>query len=203
VSHPIPLATPDGEVLLYACGTCGEAQHPVSGPNREKVREWSLLEAQRCCVCRRCGTALEPRNWLRLCQSCEAQEQAEQEAHTARMRPEWERQARERDESFARSPDPDVARLLMQRMSDISEECWCAGWLIRLEYILWEMVAADAGREFGQGVVKPEEVAELRRLSERCGGWIVWDSDRDGEIWVPREEWERHYAAAQAGRAVE
>jgi hypothetical protein len=37
-------------------------------------------------------------------------------------------------------------------MSDISEEYYCAGWLIGLEEILWSMVVGNR-REFGMGVV--------------------------------------------------
>ncbi len=58
--------------------------------------------------------------------------------------------------------------LLRKVMSSISEEYWCAGWLSGLEYILWD---ALTGRK--KDICGPEEIAELKYLSEKCGGWII------------------------------
>ncbi len=76
------------------------------------------------------------------------------------------------------------AGLLRKLMSWISEEYWCAGWLSGLEYILWDAVT---GRR--ENVCSPEEIAELKYLSEKCGGWIIWDERVEGERFAPMDEW--------------
>lgn len=74
-------------------------------------------------------------------------------------------------------------------MSELSERCWFAGWLHGLKHALWAMVSGGA-REYGQGIVSEEEVARLRALSERSGGW--WRRDEvDEEVFVPIEAWRR------------
>ena len=83
-------------------------------------------------------------------------------------------------------------RALADHMSDLSEEAYCAGWLIGLEFILWEAVLGreedDARLPFSE-----EEIERLRDLSEACSGWIVYQHP-GAETWLPLEEWERRFA---------
>jgi hypothetical protein len=83
-----------------------------------------------------------------------------------------------------------TADLLLKLMSWISEECWCAGWMHNLEYILWDAVT---GRR--ENVCSPEEIKELKYLSEKCGGWIIWDDQAKGERFIPMQDWLRLYEA--------
>ena len=83
-----------------------------------------------------------------------------------------------------------TADLLRKLMSGISEECWCAGWLSGLEYTLW-----DAATGKRKNICGPEEIEQLRYLSEKCGGWIVWDEQAKDERFVPMEQWLRLYEA--------
>lgn len=71
------------------------------------------------------------------------------------------------------------ARLgLLALMTGISEECWCAGWIIGLEYGCYE--AANGRRiEFGQGEITPNQRALLALLSAEAGGWWVWPEGID------------------------
>jgi hypothetical protein len=71
-------------------------------------------------------------------------------------------------------------RALYQLMSDISEECYYAGWMSGNEYTLWEMVSdPKASRRYGQSEVSEEQIAELRAISNEVGGWVRWhDWDR-------------------------
>jgi hypothetical protein len=75
-------------------------------------------------------------------------------------------------------------------MSGISEDYWCAGWLSGLEYILW-----DAGTGKRKNVCTSEEIEQLRYLSEKSGGWIIWDEQLKDERFVPMDEWLRLYEA--------
>ena len=90
----------------------------------------------------------------------------------------------------------DAAEALAIHMSNISEDYYCAGWLMDLERTLWAM-AEGGDRRFGLGTVTEDEIATLRSLSERAGGWIVW-RDRDGTTeggnwFVTLAEWAEMY----------
>ena len=74
--------------------------------------------------------------------------------------------------------------VLMRRLS---EDYYCAGWLVGLEDHLWAMVQGG-DRHFGVGEVTVEEVARLRELSERAGGWWAWRVG-EGARFVPMAEW--------------
>ncbi len=81
-----------------------------------------------------------------------------------------------------------TAGLLRKLMSEISEERWCAGWLGGLEYILWDVVTGKRN-----DICSPDEIEQLKYLTEKCGGWIVWDKQAINEKFVPMEEWLRLY----------
>lgn len=80
-------------------------------------------------------------------------------------------------------------KALYERMSDISEECYAAGWMTGNEYTLWEMVAnPEASRRYGMSDVRESDLNELREISTEIGGWIRWvDDDDDPDL--PSEEW--------------
>ena len=78
---------------------------------------------------------------------------------------------------------------LFQLMSDISEQCYCAGWMHGNEYALWAMVSdPDASRRYGQDVVTEEDIDALRVLSSDIKGWIRWRDDEEDST-LPAEEW--------------
>ena len=83
-----------------------------------------------------------------------------------------------------------TADLLRKLMSEISEEYWCAGWLGGLEHVLWDVVTGKR-----TDICTPEEIEQLKYLSEKCGGWIVWDKEGICERFVSMEEWLRLYEA--------
>jgi hypothetical protein len=81
-------------------------------------------------------------------------------------------------------------------MSDLSEEAYCAGWMVGLEFALWQIVVGDR-REYGRLIVTDAQVSNLRSLAEAVGGWIVFDDDRE-ETWVSTAEWDRRFQAWQS-----
>lgn len=70
------------------------------------------------------------------------------------------------------------ARLLYQKMSSISEDCWAAVWLVDNEYTLWEILQGER-QQYGAGQIDYEDVEELRVLSELANGWIWAGPDRE------------------------
>ncbi len=74
---------------------------------------------------------------------------------------------------------------LLAMMAGISEELWCAGWMGGLEHSLWRMVEGGP-RDYGMGEVSALDVGLLKALSDRCGGWWVYD---DGPRFLRMERW--------------
>ena len=93
--------------------------------------------------------------------------------------------------SSAKSLSPAAIDLRLA-MSAISEDCYCAGWLISLEYQLWSAVM-NGPVEAGCWNVTQSDIDRLRLLARRCGGWIVWDETQLNEAWLPIENWLRQY----------
>jgi hypothetical protein len=87
----------------------------------------------------------------------------------------------------------DTQRALAEAMSDISEEAYCAGWMSDLEFDLWRVVVAGE-EQYGWYTLDEATVSRLRRLSEECGGWIVFD-DEKGETFVPLTTWLQMFEA--------
>jgi hypothetical protein len=88
-------------------------------------------------------------------------------------------------------------RELFETMSDISEECYFAGWMMGLEHAIWGALQ-DGNREYGLGEMDAEQLERCRTLSKELDGWIIWaDDDIDpdfpvedwGPRFVPMDEW--------------
>src|SRR5262245_48140399 len=76
-----------------------------------------------------------------------------------------------------------LVQQLGRAMSDVSEDCYCAGWLGGTEYFVPELCrrAAATGRPqyWGHGEVTPERAAGLLALAELLRCWADLD-----EAWV-------------------
>ncbi len=84
-------------------------------------------------------------------------------------------------------------KALVDAMREVSEAAYSAGWMVGLEFALWSLMTSGEGR-YGRVTLKKEEVEGLRRLSEKCGGWIIFDDERE-ELFVPLAEWKEMFAA--------
>lgn len=109
-------------------------------------------------------------------------------AHIARMSPATTlalvaelRAAREEIREHAKAD-------LLTYMRDLSEHCYCAGWLHWIEYDLWGFLTNGPG-DYGQGDITQGVIDRLRALSERCGGWWTWVDGDDEERFVTSQEW--------------
>lgn len=90
---------------------------------------------------------------------------------------------------------PEQAKLA-QLMSDISEECWCAGWMHGTEFRLWEAITDPQDhRHWGQDYIDDEMVEHLKRLSGGVRGWVRYE-EGVGELFVPLDEWLTIYGAS-------
>lgn len=82
---------------------------------------------------------------------------------------------------------PMAQRELAEYMSALSERAYAAGWMDRLEFMLWEAMHRQEP-VLGSMPLTQEEVRRLRALSERCGGWIYFDEMTE-ETFVPVSRW--------------
>ena len=77
---------------------------------------------------------------------------------------------------------------LAKTMSDISEECWFAGWMKGNEVALWTSLKTG-DREYGATEIQESDLARLKHLHELAGGWWIWPDDEDHPRFVPTNEW--------------
>lgn len=89
---------------------------------------------------------------------------------------------------------------LLALMTGISEEFWCAGWMMGLEYSLWRV---EAGTRYGQGGISERQATLLRLLSEECDGWWMW-VEHDGPCFIRTEQWLKmlHPSPASTSRSA-
>jgi len=92
--------------------------------------------------------------------------------------------------AFANDEQARATEALAQRMSDVSERCFAAGWFHKLEYSLWE--ALERGpRDWGRDSITQDDIDRMRELSQKCGGWIRndWENWTLPPQYVPLAEW--------------
>lgn len=72
-----------------------------------------------------------------------------------------------------------LVQRLGQEMSDLSEDCWCAGWLGGTEYFVPELcrraVESGLSQFWGHGEITPRLAGELVALAELAGCWADTD----------------------------
>lgn len=86
-----------------------------------------------------------------------------------------------------------AATLLLEKMHEISQRDWCAGWMAGLEYTLWL-----------RGIEGQREGMFLIELANEARGWWIWDekkaktddiqSPHCGRRFVLLHEWRRLFA---------
>lgn len=84
---------------------------------------------------------------------------------------------------------------LLNLMQDISERCYCAGWMTGLEIYLWGVVEGRAGLNYGQSWITENEVSELKRLSKLANGWWKWEDN--AEVFIPLKIWKSSHNPTQ------
>ena len=78
-------------------------------------------------------------------------------------------------------------RELYELMSDISEDCYCAGWMTGLEFAIWGALQ-DGDRRYGMGEMDAEQLEGCRALANELDGWVIWVDD-DDVPGLPNEQW--------------
>jgi hypothetical protein len=86
-------------------------------------------------------------------------------------------------------------------MEEISEECYCAGWMTGLEFALWEATTLSYGMcySYGMSVITSEKIQKLKELSEKANGWWAWDDYFNCCVFIQLEDWKEIIKDRQAG----
>ena len=80
---------------------------------------------------------------------------------------------------------------LYDLMSEISEDCWCAGWLIGNEFALWSAIQRG-DLKYGPELIEKADLDRCAELSRLINGWIVWLDDEHG---LPPAEWGPYFVS--------
>ena len=185
-------------------------QRKSTGPSLRDIED-CFDRAKDCCACRECGALIKDEN-LRSsyrCSSCEKTFNRSYQLDRRRMKVSEKLFKDEYDRRFRLAKSEDSARLLVACIRDLSESMYCAGWCSNIEFELWmEAMSGGTGSE-PAGILSPHlskpEVAQLRSLARRAGGWWMWwtepkgckDQHASGEVFVPMKEWKKVYAEHQ------
>ena len=81
----------------------------------------------------------------------------------------------------------DLIQRLGDLMSQVSEQCYCAGWLGGTEYLVPELcrraLASARSQPWGHSVVTPALARTLHDIAEQLGHWV--DTDETSVGYVP------------------
>lgn len=69
---------------------------------------------------------------------------------------------------------------LEQRLSNISEDGYCAGWMHGLEFSMWDIIFKGAERRYGGRRIYQEDIDEIKELAEQEGIWPWWPNWNKG-----------------------
>lgn len=88
---------------------------------------------------------------------------------------------------------------LEDKMREISQEAYSAGWSIGLERSLWRGISELPGDyQCGFTVVNGATLDKMRKVAELVGAWPVWDDDSTEINPMPLDEWKRRFEAGAA-----
>lgn len=75
----------------------------------------------------------------------------------------------------------EAIKMMGNIMSEISERCYCAGWLSDTEEIVPRMVAdalsTGKDQEWGLGTLRVYEAKYLKKLADSLGHWVAFNMD--------------------------
>lgn len=192
MTHPIPLSAPDGALYAFACGACHRVHAPTrqdkAAPAVEHLAHPQAM-AETCCTCRRCGAQTpSPLDWV--CEACRPAQEAEDQERQRKMRIELDNEEHACRESLKAAKDYNAAVLLRQVMSEVSEDLWSAGWLVELEYLLWDAMQGGARlAQFDGSEIPTRTLGRMEELCQQAGGWWYADGEKSIETFISLTAW--------------
>ncbi len=78
-------------------------------------------------------------------------------------------------------------QLIVNTISELSQDIYAAGWLHRIEYQLWEWSKQNVPEWINFRVIE-DDLIDLRGMAEKLNLWAVWDEKKE-EIAISLDEW--------------
>lgn len=78
---------------------------------------------------------------------------------------------------------------LAEYMSELSELAYTAEWMDELEFSLWNAMNHKITK-YGNLVFSQQIIDNLRELSDKAGGWIIFD-EKEEETFLTWKEWDK------------
>ncbi|SDF65142.1 hypothetical protein SAMN05421827_10196 [Pedobacter terrae] len=79
-------------------------------------------------------------------------------------------------------------------IGDLSERCYNAGWMLNLEYVLWNCILSGP-QKYGHDIINESDITQLNKLSILANAWIVFDNET-GETAIELEQWKKQFQIA-------
>lgn len=180
--NPIELKDPEGNVKAYMCSGCEEVYSNY---------EINKVQANNCCLCIECRA---PVTEYSRCAKCTLEQEEKLKDHYQNVKNGDAKFKKLLSKNLKKTLDKDASISLRDFMSELSEDYYCAGWEMNLEYDLWGIINKDIPNSYGLGELKDDEITKLKDLNQKCGGWWIWYEDPDdkfnsGELFITTEEW--------------
>ena len=86
---------------------------------------------------------------------------------------------------------PEKARPLAKLMVELCEEHYSTEWMQMTAYWLWEELTEQDRITQTANKITQEEIAQLQKLSQDCGGWVMEDETNEGLVFVTLDEWKK------------
>ena len=86
---------------------------------------------------------------------------------------------------------PEKAKPLAKLMIKLCEEHYSTEWMQMTAYWLWEELSERDRITQAENRITEEEVAQLKKLSHDCGGWVMEDETNVGLVFVTLDEWKK------------
>ena len=93
------------------------------------------------------------------------------------------------DESINKLPKK--ARALAKLIVELCEEHYSTEWMQMTAYWLWEELTERDRITQTANKISPEEVNQLYKLSQDCGGWVMENETNEGLVFVTLDEWKK------------
>jgi hypothetical protein len=82
---------------------------------------------------------------------------------------------------------------LLYELEEISEDHYCAGWMMNLEYDIWHRIQQLPNEHrYGMGTIPEKRLLKMKEVAEQLDGWWIY---RDDRVFVPMAEWLPMYKA--------
>jgi len=86
----------------------------------------------------------------------------------------------------------ELRQLLVDLISELSEDCYSAGWYQKIEFQLWELIhnkASELTLKLWQKRGDMEAVKDLNLLKQITQSWAIWYEDAEDPTIIMLEEW--------------